>query len=131
MGKKITKPPQKTPRVWQNITKIYFPCLGGKKKKSIFVGKDGLDWQIRPDLECRFCNVCSIWTSHPETALNSPQVWQSWAAWSKKFVRPSRSYAEQIFCETCPRLANPARVGVRFLDVMSICVKKCIFCEVE
>ena len=62
----------------------------------------------------------AIRTSHPETALKSPAVWQSWAAWSKKFVRPSRSYAEHIFCENCPRLANPARVGVRFLDVMSI-----------
>ena len=27
---------------------------------SKFFGKDGLDWQIRQELECRFCNVCSI-----------------------------------------------------------------------
>ena len=51
-----------------------------------------------------------------------PTVWQYWAAWSKKFVRPSRSYAEQIFCENCPRLANPSILGVRFLDVMSITI---------
>ena len=62
----------------------------------------------------------AIRTSHPETALKSPAVWQSWAAWNKKYARRSRSYGEHIFCENCPRLANPARVGVRFLDVMSI-----------
>jgi len=66
------------------------------------------------------CEGGSVWTSHPETALKSPAVWQSWAAWNKKYARRSRSYGEHIFCENCPRLPNPARLGVRFLDVMSI-----------
>src|SRR3989338_4410250 len=67
-----------------------------------------------------------LWTSHPETALKSPAVWQSWAAWNKKYARRSRSYGEHIFFENCPRLANPARLGVWFLDVMSISRGKCV-----
>jgi len=47
-------------------------------------------------------------------------VWQYWADWSKKYVWRSRSYGKHIFCETCPRLANPARLGVQSDNVCSI-----------
>ncbi|OGZ67964.1 MAG: hypothetical protein A3D44_01610 [Candidatus Staskawiczbacteria bacterium RIFCSPHIGHO2_02_FULL_42_22] len=61
-----------------------------------------------------------LWNKHYETALKLPTVWQYWAAWSKKYVWRSRSYGKQIFCENCPRLANPSRLGVRFHNVCSI-----------
>ena len=61
-----------------------------------------------------------IWNKHYETVLKTQKVCQSWAAWSKKFLRCSRSYIEKTFCETCSRLANPASLGVRFHNVCSI-----------
>src|SRR3989338_1990736 len=63
--------------------------------------------QLLPLRKSRFSSenlieFSGLWNKHYETALKSPQVWQYWAAWSKKFVRPSRSYAEKLW-QICSR----------------------------